>query len=183
MKRLFIKSIFTLFVLNTVALSQQDSVIQKIIEIGKTDNQVMRHQDIICNRFGGRITGSDGYENAANWVLSELKSWGLKAKLDEAGETPVGFNRGHWSGRMIKPSEKILEFGTPSYTAGTKGVQRGHVVIMPATNAQFDSIKNKIKGAWVLIDGESNGLARDRDSVASLTKKLTSAGALGTIQY
>lgn len=182
MKRLLVKSIFTLLFLTTIILPQQDPVVQKIIEIGKSDNQTMHHQDILCNRIGGRITGSDAYSTACNWVMSELKSWGLEVKLDEVGEVPVGFNRGPWFGKMIKPAEEILEFVTPSYTAGTKGVQRGHVVIIPKTDAQFDSMKSKMKGAWVLIEGENTGLPRDRDSVVSLTKKLIAVGTLGTIQ-
>jgi hypothetical protein len=39
---------------------------------------------------------------------------------------------------MIKPQTMNLEFGTPAFTAGTKGVQRGHVVILPNTDAKFD---------------------------------------------
>lgn len=183
MKRSLLYSIIVLLFISTSVVPQKkDPLVEKIIEIGKTDNQVMRHQDILCNRIGGRITGSDAYRTATNWVYNEFKSWGLEAKLDEVAEVPVGFNRGHWSSKMIKPSEKFLDFVTPSYTAGTKGVQRGHVVIMPATDAQFDSLKNKFKGAWVLIDGENTGWPRDRDTVSSLTKKLSAVGALGTIQ-
>jgi cyclophilin family peptidyl-prolyl cis-trans isomerase len=182
MKRLLGKFLFTLLFLTTTILPQQDPVVQKIIEIGKTDNQTMHHQDILCNRIGGRITGSDAYRTAAVWAMNELKSWGLEVKMEEVGEVPVGFNRGAWFGKMIKPAEKVLEFVTPSYTAGTKGVQRGHVVIMPQADAQFDSIKSKMKGAWILIEGENTGWPRDRDSVISLTKKLIAVGALGTIQ-
>lgn len=182
MKRLLLQLILTFLLFTTIILPQQDPVIQKIVEIGKTDNQTMVHQDILCNRIGGRITGSDAYRAACIWAVGELKKWGLDVKLEEVGEVPVSFSRGHWSGKMIKPTERSLEFVTPSYTAGTKGVQRGPAVIMPKTDAQFDSVKSKMKGAWVLIDGENTGWARDRDSVVSLTKKLTDAGALGTIQ-
>ena len=182
MKRIIVKLFLSILFLTSVVLPQQDPVIQKIIEIGKTDNQTMVYQDILCNRIGGRITGSEAYREACLWAMGELKKWGLDAKLEEVAEVPVGFNRGPWFGKMIKPFEKNLEFVTPSYTAGTKGVQRGPVLIMPQTDAQFDSIKNKMKGAWVLIEGENSGWPRDRDSVVSLTKKLTAAGALGTIQ-
>lgn len=182
MNRPLLRAALFFFLSAGIAFCQQDPVIQKIIELGKTDNHVMDHQDILCNRIGGRITGSDAYTNACAWALNELKGWGLKVSLDEVGEVPVGFNRGPWFGKMIKPTETVLEFGTPSYTAGTKGVERGPVVIMPSTDAQFDSIKSKMKGAWVLISGENTGWPRDRDSVVSLTRKLTAAGALGTIQ-
>ena len=37
----------------------QDKVVKKIIEIGTADNQTMHHLDVLCNRFGGRLVGSD----------------------------------------------------------------------------------------------------------------------------
>ena len=103
---------------------------------------------------------------------------------------PVGFNRGPWFGKMLKPTEKALRFGTPSFTAGTKGIQRGPVVILkadpfsipgraqggqpvPKENvekkraaveaaiAEINANKAAFKGAWVLIPGESSGFARD----------------------
>lgn len=181
MKRYY--SLLFLFIVLTINLfSQTDPVFQKIIELGTKDNRAMVHQDILCNRFGGRLTGSDAYTNAANWALNEFKSWDLNAELDFVAEEPVGFNRGPWFGKMIKPNEMFLEFGTPGYTAGTKGKQKGHVVILPKEENQIDLMKDKIKGAWVLIDGENTGYPRDRDSISPATKKLISYGALGTIQ-
>ena len=106
----------------------QPAAVKKIIEIGETDNRVMHQLDILTNRFGGRLIGSDAYENAAEWMIREYKKWGINAYLEEAGEVPVGFNRGPWFGRMIGGDEAMnLHFVTPSYTSGTKGIQRGHV--------------------------------------------------------
>ena len=162
-----------------------DPVVRKIIELGTTDNRVMLWNDYASNRFGGRETGSNAYNDAAAWAVWQFKQWGLDAELDEAGEVPVGFNRGPWFGKMLKPVEKTLFFGTPSFTAGTKGAQRGPVVIMtsdpfsiPGRNATPEDIEKKraaveaaiaevkanqslYKGAWVLIPGESTGFARD----------------------
>jgi len=182
MLRIFSSFVILLVLIISQVFSQTDPVVKKILEIGKTDNQTMRHLDILCNRIGGRPVGSEAYTTAANWVLNEFKSWGIKAELDESGELPVGFNRGAWFGKMTKPKLMTLEFGTPAFTAGTKGVQKGHVVILPSTASQFDSLKSKIKDAWVLVDGMSEGWPLDRDSVSILTKVLKAAGALGTIQ-
>jgi cyclophilin family peptidyl-prolyl cis-trans isomerase len=115
----------------------------------------------------------------------QFKQFGIDAVREEVGEVPVGFNRGPWFGKMIKPVEKALYFGTPTMTAGTKGVQRGPVVIAPAKEEDVEAMKDKLKGAWALIPGESNGFARDgrRDSKMSpLTRKIGEAGCLGTIQ-
>jgi carboxypeptidase Q len=151
--------------LNT-AYAQEDPVVQKIIEIGQKDNQTMQHLDILCNRFGGRLIGSDAYENAANWAAYKFKEWGMEVIMDEVGELPVGFNRGPWFGRMIGGTEMTLHFATPSYTSGTKGVQRGHVLIEPKTQAEFDRMKGQLKGAWVLVAGNSTGWPIDISKAA-----------------
>jgi len=61
------------FLLISSACFAQHDVVKKIIEIGKTDNQTMKHLDVLCNRFGGRPIGSDAYENAAEWAASKFK--------------------------------------------------------------------------------------------------------------
>ena len=115
----------------------QDAAVKKIIEMGQNDNQVMHQLDILTNRFGGRLIGSDAYENAAEWMVREFKSWGLDVQLEEAGTVPVGFNRGPWFGRLLSDNGMILHFATPSYTSGTKGVQRGHAVMEPQRKIEW----------------------------------------------
>jgi len=138
-------------------LAQNDAVVDRIIEIGTTDNRTMEHLDILTNRFGGRILGSDAYDNAARWAAEKFREWGMEVILDDVGELPVGFNRGPWFGRMLSENGMNLHFATPSYTSGTKGVQKGHVVIEPKTQIQFDRMKGKLNGAWVLVSGKSKG--------------------------
>ena len=136
----------------------QSAAVKKIIETAKTDNQTMHHLDVLSNRFGGRLVGSDAYENATEWMLREFRKWGIEAHLEEAGEVPVGFNRGPWFGRMIGGDQPmVLHFATPSYTSGTKGLQRGHVLIEPQSQADFDKMKHRLKGAWVLVGGTNAG--------------------------
>lgn len=169
----------------TPARPADDPVVKKVIELGTTDNRVMVWNDYASNRFGGRESGTNAYNDAADWAVWQFRQWGLEAELDEAGEVPVGFNRGPWFGKMVKPAEKTLFFGTPSFTAGTKGVQRGAIVLLksdpfsiPGRNATPENVEKKraaveaaiaevranagaFKGAWVLIPGESTGFARD----------------------
>ena len=154
----------------------QKAVVDKIIEIGRQDNQAVHQLDILTNRFGGRPIGSDAYENAAEWMVREYKKWGLEVHLEEAGELPVGFNRGPWSGKLLSHDHGMtLHFATPSYTSGTKGVQRGHVLAEPHTEQEFERMRLKLKGAWVLIFGTNNGWPIDRsaqgDSIRQVVKK------------
>lgn len=155
--------------------SQSGEAVDKIIHAGTTDNRVMNHIDILTNRFGGRLIGSDAYDNAADWMIHEYGKWGIKAWKEEAGEVPVGFNRGPWFGRLIGADEAMnLHFVTPSYTSGTRGIQRGHVLMEPKSQSQFDLMKHRLKGAWVLIPEISDGWAIDKshrgDSIRDAVK-------------
>lgn len=149
--------LFTVMIIGVNALAQQGKVIDRIIEIGKTDNQTMKHLDILTNRFGGRPIGSDAYDEAALWCASQFRKWGMDVIMDKAGTLPVGFNRGPWFGRMLSDNGMILHFATPSYTAGTKGVERGPVLIEPKSRDEFERMKGALKGSWVLISGKSSG--------------------------
>lgn len=157
------------------ATKVDDPTVAKILEIAKNDNQVMNHLDVLTGRFGGRLIGSGSYEDATAWLLDQYGKWGIKAHLEEAGEVPVGFNRGPWWGKLHAGSEGMdLHFATPSYTSGTHGTQRGHVMLEPKSQADFDRNKHKLKGAWVLLDGNRGGFALDKtakgDSVRAAAK-------------
>ena len=141
----------------TAVHAQTDRVVERIIEIGTTDNQTMEHLNVLSNRIGGRLSGSDAYANAVTWAAEQMRRWGMEVVLDEVGEVPVGFNRGPWSGRMLSQNGMTLHFATPSYTSGTRGVQRGHVVLEPKSRAQFDRMKGTLEGAWVLVTGMNGG--------------------------
>lgn len=186
MSKLKLVIISVLFLLlSSLSFGQADPVMQKIVEIGRTDNRSMQHLDILCNRFGGRLIGSDAYENAAIWAASKFDEWGMEVIMDEVGELPVGFNRGPWFGHMLSEEGMNLHFATPSYTSGTRGVQRGHVLIEPRNQAEFDKMKGALKGAWVLIGGVNNGWPIDISAAAdSLRDSIKAVNAeIGKTNY
>lgn len=150
-----------LFLLLSFSSFAQDKTVNKIIELGQTDNRVMAHDDFLSNVIGGRIVGSHNLEDAEKWVEKQFRSWGLDVVVQEVGQIGVGFSRGPWSGKMLSEDGMVLHFGTPSYTAGTKGPQKGPVVLEPRTRQQFERMKGTLKGAWVLVGGRSNGFALD----------------------
>jgi carboxypeptidase Q len=162
-----------------------DPVVRRILALGKADPRAMEWLDILSNRFGGRITGSDAYTHAVAWTRMQLKQWGVEAELEEAGQLPLGFNRGPWSARMVAPLEQPLRIATPAYTAGTRGVQRGLVALGPATLEEAQARSVQFKDKWVLIGGVSTGSGRDGEyqhKPKAIMLALKAAGALGTIQ-
>ncbi|MFC1555932.1 M28 family peptidase [candidate division KSB1 bacterium] len=163
--------------------NQNDPVLHKIIEFGQNDNQTMTWLDYMTNRFGVRITGSDAYNNAAEWAVYQFRKWGVQAELQEVGEMPVGFTRGPAYGKIVTPEEKYLFLTTPAFSAGTKGIQRGPVVIAPEDSMAIVTMKNQYKDAWVLVNipGDLDRTARRRFT-AFLTKTLEEGGALGMIR-
>ena len=155
------------FSLSAVA---QDKVVKKIIETGKNDNQVMVHENHLANYIGGRPVGSSALTHAEAWVKEMFESWGLEVMVQEAGEINVGFDRGPWYGRMLSEDGFPLHFGTPAYTAPTRGKQAGHVVVEPHSWREFERMKGALKGAWVLLDAESTGMAIDWSDKANETR-------------
>lgn len=153
----------------------QDKTVRKIIETGTTDNRTMEHADFLVNRIGGRIVGSAALTEAEAWVKEQFESWGLEVLVQEAGEINVGFNRGPWYGRMLSEDGMVLHFGTPAYTAGTRGKQAGPVMMEPKTPGQLERMKGALKGAWVLLEAESNGMAIDWSDKANAKREETIA--------
>jgi len=159
-----------------------DPVLGKVIDLGKNDNQTTKWLDVLTNRFGPRVAGSDAYINAAQWALHTFKSWGLQAEMQEAGEVPVGFTHGESFGKVVGTPDKYLYFATPSYSAGTKGRVHGPVVVLPAEAPQVEAMRAKLKGAWVLASAATDLIrSPGRGERAPIFKLLEDAGALGAI--
>jgi hypothetical protein len=108
-----IRSVFLniFLLLSLIASGQNDPVIDRIIDLGKTDNKVMEHIDFLTNRIGDRLTGSDGYHSACIWAVNTMRSWGMMAEMQEAGDT--GFWYSILYSRNKGPSERACNDFSP----------------------------------------------------------------------
>ena len=183
MKRTF--TTICLAVLLALTLGAQDKVTKTVLELGRTDNRTMEHAGYIAQNIGGRLVGTHMLHHAEDWVVEQFRSWGLEVTLQEAVEIGVGIDRGPWSGRMLSEDGMILHFGTPAYTAGTKGPQKGRVLLEPKTQRDFDRVKGALKGAWVLLEtGPTSGLAIDSSPKADSTRAANlAAGKDATVPF
>jgi carboxypeptidase Q len=128
--------------------------ISKILEEGKTRNKARIHLETICEQIGPRLTSSIALEVGQQWAMEQFKSFGcLNVRLEKWGEFPVGFDReksGH-VGRMTAPFNREFQFTTPSWTPGTKGLQKGGVVMEPTTVEEVTRNSAKYNGAWMIL--------------------------------
>ena len=98
-----------LLLLLTVPTS--DPVVDSIVKEGRSNSQVMAYLDHLVNKIGPRLTSSTNLTRACEWTRGEFEKMGLKARLEEWGTFPVGFDRGPWSAKMVAPAVKDLTIG------------------------------------------------------------------------
>lgn len=172
------------------------STVAKIISEGKDRNQVMDHLTHLATKIGPRLTGSTNVETANKWAMEQFKSWGLESSLHEWGTIPVRFDRGPSSAKVgtVREngdfrSQRDMEFTTLAWIGGTEGPVRGQVLKMPENEAQFEAVKDKLKGSWVLIKASGQGRrgvggfaggASARQRFFAETRKKIAVGELST---
>ncbi len=135
---------------------------QKILAAAKKP-QVAAHLDHLVNRIGPRLTSSTNLTTACEWARDTFKSFGLKARIEQWGTYPVGFDRGPWSGRMTKPEKMDLVFKTNAWTAGTKGLSKGRLLPLPADADEAEKLGATMKGAWFLVPSSDPSRSGRRD--------------------
>jgi len=154
---------------------------KKLIDIGMGDNRVVSVLDQLVNGIGPRLTGSHQDHLACEWARDLFIEFGLEnVVMEEAGEFPVAFQRGSWRGHMVTPERVDLEFGTPAWSAGTKGVQEGPAMMLPDNIENLDM--DAMKGVWVMMPAQRGRRNREaRQAQRAVTEKLETAGINGWI--
>lgn len=172
MKRHFFTLALSLAVVAVQAQSDP-AVVQKIVDEGKNRNQVMATLKELTDKFGPRLTSSTNLERAQHWAMEQFRKYGCtNVHLEQWGEFPVGFDRGRNSfGRMNSPERVSFEFTSPSWTEGTRGAMKGRAVYAPTSISEFDSVKNQLKGAWIVYK-EGGPPQRPRNANAEVSAAL-----------
>ena len=142
--------------------------IRSILEEGLYRNQVMDHLTHLTKQIGPRLTGSTNATRANEWCMQMYALWGLyNPHLEKWGDIPVGFDRGPSSGKLVLSREEKKDDGTSevkfdtlrelnlstlAWTAGTQGESRGIILKEPRDENDYKAAKDKLKGAWILMD-------------------------------
>jgi hypothetical protein len=122
-------------------------VIHKIREEALQNSKVMDHVFQLTDVNGPRLTNSPGFFGAADWVVKQLKEWGIEAHQEKWGPFGRGWTYTHFSANLIEPQYAPL-IGFPlAYSPGTNGTVTGEAMVANiAAETDFDRYKGKIKG-------------------------------------
>jgi carboxypeptidase Q len=112
----------------------------------------MNHLFYLTDANGPRLTNSPGYFKAADWVVGEMKGWGIDAKLEPWGPYGRGWEFTHFSAHLIEPASASL-IGVPlAYTPGTNGAVTGEATLaVIANDADIERYRGTLKGRIVFL--------------------------------
>ncbi len=156
----FIKSAsFILFFALPVFLFAQtenidQAVMTKIRNEGLQNSQVMDIAFHITELSGPRVTNSAGFMRAANYAMNQLTQWGLvHSRLDPWGDFGKGWDLEKSYIAISSPWYRSLIAYPKTWTAGTKGLQSGEVLLISAKDsAALDAYRGKLKGKILIMD-------------------------------
>jgi hypothetical protein len=165
MKRNRLLSVLPVLLALAVSLAAQEKVdlaVAHRIKAEALDNsKVMDHVFYLTDVYGPRLTGSPGFNAAADWVVKQLQGWGCEnVKLEKWGPYGRSWALARYSGNMLEPQPApIAGFPLP-WTPGTNGTATGEAVYAPlpvASDAELQQAMEKLKGTLqgkiVLLDG------------------------------
>jgi hypothetical protein len=128
------------------------NAIHKIREEALQNSKVMDHVFQLTDVYGPRLTNSPGFFAAADWVVKQLKEWGIEGHQEKWGPFGRGWTYTHFSANLIEPQYAPL-IGFPlAYSPGTNGTVTGEAMVANiAAETDFDKYKGKLKGKIVFM--------------------------------
>ncbi len=105
------------------------TAIHKIREEALQNSKVMDHVFQLTDVYGPRLTNSPGFFAAADWVVKQLKEWGIEGHEEKWGPFGRGWTYTHFSANLIEPQYAPL-IGFPlAYSPGTNGTVTGEAMV------------------------------------------------------
>ena len=151
MKKILVSVLILVFSIPMISFSQElvdASIMQKIRAEGLTRSKVMDIAFNLTDKNGSRLTNSEGYMRAAKYAKETLGGWGMaNAVIDPWGEFGKGWDLQKMYLAMTAPYYKPLLAWPKTWTAGTKGLKKGNLIVIALKDsASLMEYKGKLKG-------------------------------------
>ena len=171
-----------LVALTAFAGAADDSVDLKIVHSIKEEafqnSRVMDHFFQLSDLHGPRLTGSPEFQDAANWVVQQLKEWGIGAGLEPWGEFGRSWSLRRFSAHQLQPAYTPLVAFPKAWTPGTSGAVRAQVVYAPFFQNWEDDMRrdpSKILERLAKYTAEQKGKLRGKIVLVDPIRKLIPA--------
>ena len=111
----------------------------------------MDHVGWLSDVYGPRLTGSPGFEQAADWAMKRLTDWGLGQRAARKWKFGKGWSLTRFNAHLIEPQVQPLIGYPKAWTPGTNGHVTGDVVrVAIGSDADFEKYRGKLSGKIVL---------------------------------
>jgi hypothetical protein len=132
--------------------------INRIINEGLNQSQVMETAAYLADRIGGRLTNSPQMREAERWTQGKFREWGLSNVRAEPFEFGRGWSIVRASARMTAPRVKELRTIPVAWTPGTNGTIAAPIVVAPIDEeSDFGQWRGKLDGRIVLVSLPGTG--------------------------
>ncbi len=128
--------------------------------MGERTSQVMKTASYMMDVLGPRLSGSPGIRKSGDWVVSQMKEWGLTGAVlepwpeDRSGQNngfPRGWSNSKYYVNAVSPNTFPISGMSVAWTPGTDGLVRGEcVVVVETTEKELkEKYAGKLRGKWV----------------------------------
>jgi hypothetical protein len=127
------------------------AAIAKIRDEGLTRSRTMDTIFWLTDRYGPRLTGSPEFEEAGDWVVKRLQSWGIENVHKERFSSGHGWSLLNFHATMTSPRAMPIIGMPKAWTPGTNGTIVADVV-RPVITTEVDAARwrGKLRGKIVL---------------------------------
>src|SRR5574338_1575861 len=136
-------------------------------------SKVMDHLLYLTDVNGPRLTGSPGYQKAAEWCVKQLKDWGMdNARLEKWGPFGRGWQNERLSVNLIEPSYTPLIAIPMAWTNSTSGVVTDQPVLaVLRTDEDLAKWKGKLKGKIVMPEAARDLAVHEKAELRRLSEQ------------
>ena len=109
---------------------------------------------------GPRLTGSQGFMNAANWAVTTMKGWGMaNAALEPGGDFGKQWELNDFNIFLRSPYAQPLKAYAQPWSTSTAGTVKGGVILLSGMQARDSAYlvqhAAEIKGKFILTVGDT----------------------------
>jgi hypothetical protein len=131
-----------------------DTVIKKMWQVGMEQSQTEKLAQVLVDSIGPRLSGTQGFANAVDWLEKTYTAWGVPVRREKYG-TWRGWRQGTVHMEMIGPRFQNLEVKLLAWSPPTpkNGPVEGDVVVIPdlADSVAAKQWLGTLRGKFVLV--------------------------------